>query len=54
MNQKNECRYYQSYSAPLCPMLSDEQNKNYCWYPDEEICRRKKGMPDWVKQHRIG
>jgi len=33
-------------------MLSDEENKNYDWFPDEEICRKKKGIPDWVKQQR--
>jgi hypothetical protein len=33
-------------------MLSDTQNKSYCWYPDEEICRRRKGVPDWVRQQR--
>jgi hypothetical protein len=52
MNQKNECRYYESCSAPMCPILSDEQNINYCWYPDEDICRRRKGLPDWVRQQR--
>ena len=52
MNQKNECRYYESCSAPMCPILSDEQNINYCWYPDEDICRKRKGLPDWVRQQR--
>jgi hypothetical protein len=52
MNQKNDCRYYQSCSAPLCPVLLDEQNSNYIWYPEEEICRRRKGIPDWIKQQR--
>jgi hypothetical protein len=52
MNQKNDCRYYESCSAPMCPILSDEQNINYCWYPDEDICRRRKGLPDWVRQQR--
>ena len=52
MNQKNECRYYQNCSALLCPVLSDEENTNFIWYPDEEICRRRKGLPDWVRQQR--
>lgn len=51
MKNKN-CKFYGSCSAPLCPMLSDEQNINYCWYPDEEICRKRKGLPDWVRQQR--
>jgi hypothetical protein len=52
MNQKNDCRYYEGCSAQMCPILSDEQSSNCIWYPDEEICRRRKGMPDWVRQQR--
>jgi len=33
-------------------MLSEEDNKKCLWYPDEEICKNKKNMPDWVKQQR--
>jgi hypothetical protein len=33
-------------------MLSDEKNKKYIWYPDEEICTRRKSIPIWVKQQR--
>jgi len=33
-------------------MLPAKQNQNYCWYPDEEICRKRKGLPAWVKQQR--
>jgi hypothetical protein len=51
MKNKN-CKFYGSCSAPLCPMLSDEQNTNCIWYPDEDICRKRKGLPDWVKQQR--
>jgi hypothetical protein len=51
MKNKN-CKFYGSCSAPLCPMLSDEQNTNYIWYPDEDICRKRKGLPDWVRQQR--
>jgi hypothetical protein len=51
MKNKN-CKFYESCSAPMCPILSDEQNENYCWYPDEEICRSRKGIPDWIKQQR--
>jgi hypothetical protein len=52
MNKRINCRYYENCSAPMCPVLSDEQNINYCWYPDEEICRKRKGLPDWVRQQR--
>jgi hypothetical protein len=51
MKNKN-CKFYGSCSAPMCPILSDEQNANYIWYPDEDICRKRKGLPDWVKQQR--
>ena len=51
MKNKN-CKFYGSCSAPLCPMLSDEQNTNYIWYPDEDICRKRKGLPDWIRQQR--
>lgn len=52
MNQRNTCKYYNGCSAQPCPMLSDEENKNYIWYPDEEICTRKSNLPEWVKQQR--
>ena len=52
MNKRNNCKYYDGCNAQLCPMLSDENNKNYTWYPDEDICTRKKNLPDWVKQQR--
>ena len=52
MNVRTECNFYEGCSAPLCPMLSDEDNKKYIWYPDEDICRRVKNNPDWIKQQR--
>ncbi len=51
MKNKN-CKFYGSCSAQMCPVLSDEQNTNYIWYPDEDICRKRKGLPDWVRQQR--
>jgi hypothetical protein len=33
-------------------MLLDEQNSNYIWYPDEEICRKRNNLPDWIRQQR--
>jgi len=52
MSKRNACKYYDGCSAPLCPMLSEEENQKYIWYPDEEICTSKKNIPDWVKQQR--
>ena len=52
MNVRTVCNFYEGCSAPLCPMLSNEDNKKFIWYPDEEICRRIKNIPDWVKQQR--
>jgi hypothetical protein len=52
MNKRNNCKYYDGCNAQLCPMLSDEDNNNYIWYPDEDICRRKKNIPDWIRQQR--
>ena len=52
MGQRNNCKYYDGCSAPLCPMLSEEENKNYIWYPDEDICKIKKNIPEWVKQQK--
>ena len=52
MNQRNNCKYYDGCSAPLCPMLSEDENQNYIWYPDEEICKRTSNLPEWVKQQR--
>jgi hypothetical protein len=52
MYQRNKCRYYDECSAPLCPMLSDEENRKGLWYPEEEICWRRKDLPDWVRQQR--
>jgi hypothetical protein len=33
-------------------VLSDEQNSNYIWYPDEGICRKRNNLPDWIRQQR--
>jgi hypothetical protein len=52
MNKRINCKFYENCSAPICPILSDEQNTNFIWYPDEEICRKRKGLPDWVRQQR--
>jgi hypothetical protein len=26
--------------------------KNHIWYPDEEICKRRRNIPDWIRQQR--
>ena len=46
------CKYFESCSAQLCPMEPEETNNNYSWFPDEEICRKRKDLPVWVKQQR--
>jgi hypothetical protein len=33
-------------------MLSEQENGKGLWYPDEEICRRRKNLPEWVNQQR--
>jgi hypothetical protein len=52
MNKRINCKFYEGCSAPMCPILSEEQNSNYIWYPDEDICQKRKGLPDWVRQQR--
>ena len=48
---KDECKKYDSCNAPLCPYDS-ESIESGCWYPDEEICTKKKF--DWIKmQNKI-
>jgi hypothetical protein len=47
-----ECNYFEGCSAPICPMEPDETNGHYPWYPDEEICRKRKDVPVWIKQQR--
>ena len=45
--RSDQCRYFNSCSAPLCP--SDAKHlKIEAWYPDEEICRLKT-VPNWIK-----
>jgi hypothetical protein len=33
-------------------MLSEQENEKGLWYPDEEICRKRKNIPEWVKKQR--
>lgn len=44
------CKYYNTCSAPLCPM--DKDSLEHCaWFPSEEICRCVPS-PRWVKRQR--
>ena len=46
------CKLWEGCDAPLCP-LAELSMELGVWYPDEAICRKRKG-PDWVKvQKRI-
>jgi len=45
---RNECRYYDSCSAPFCP-LDTVTNGNAVWFPDEEICIVNE-PPYWVER----
>lgn len=47
-----QCPYFETCSAPLCP-LDEEDLDCGIWYPDEEICKRRFRLP-WLKtQKRI-
>ena len=52
MKEKKKCRYYEGCEAQLCPMEPDAVTALHCWYPDEDICRKRKDVPDWVRQQR--
>ena len=48
MTRKN-CPHYDGCSAPLCPMLSDDENRKGLWYPG---CRRN--LQTKKKSSRLG
>lgn len=48
MTNKTECRYFDTCSAPLCPM---DNSPAGVWFPGEPICKMKQ-VPDWVKRQR--
>jgi len=48
--KSDQCRHFDSCSAPLCP-LDEKHLKAGIWYPDEEICRLKK-ITDWIKRQK--
>ena len=41
MGDMKQCRYFDSCSAPLCPLDGDGLAVGH-WFPDEEICRARK------------
>jgi len=47
---KEECKYFDECSAPLCPI--DEDSLQYgAWFPTEDTCRLQP-LPEWVKRQR--
>lgn len=46
---KNECKYFDDCSSPLCP--HDPDNEYIVWFPDEDICKLR-DVPGWVKKQR--
>ena len=47
---QDDCRLYETCSAPLCP-LDRASLLNSIWYPDEEICRsRTFSNLTWIRQ----
>lgn len=37
---RDQCTKFDSCAAPICPLSADEENNNYIWYSDEEVCNR--------------
>lgn len=52
MNLRSKCNHYEGCESPFCPMLSEEENRKRVWYPHEKICRRRKDLPEWVRQQK--
>lgn len=49
---KKECPYFETCSAPLCP-LDQESLEDCFWYPDEEICKSQKhNQHNWIRRQR--
>jgi len=47
------CPKYEGCSAILCPLATEDENNNYIWYPDEDICTKQEfGSLDWIKRQR--
>jgi len=41
---KENCNKFDTCSAPICPLSPDQDNNNYLWYPNEEICMRHNSL----------
>jgi hypothetical protein len=48
---RGECKYFDSCSAPLCPMDSESMSAGI-WYADEEVCKRRDLSAPWVKRQK--
>jgi len=46
------CPKYEGCSAILCPLATEDENNNYIWYPDEDICARYGLGLDWIKRQK--
>ena len=47
------CPKYEGCNAILCPLATEDENNNYIWYPDEDICTKQEfGSLDWIKRQR--
>lgn len=47
---RDTCNKFDSCAAPICPLCSEEENKNYTWFGDEEVCT--KHNPQFVKTQK--
>jgi hypothetical protein len=47
------CPKYKGCNAILCPLAAEDENNNYIWYPDEDICTKQEfSSLDWIKRQR--
>ena len=50
--ESEECKYFSTCSAPLCP-IDESSLKKGIWYPGQEICFIKRfWVLDWVKRQK--
>ena len=52
MIDKKKCRYFDGCEAQFCPMEPNTETSKHIWYPDEGICKKRKDVPDWIRQQR--
>jgi hypothetical protein len=46
------CNFWKDCKAPLCPMVSREQNLEEMWQVSMPVCSLDMNVPFWVKQQR--